>query len=174
MLGNKRDSHNTNGAILDYPKYLLNGLRCTWRCCQDKGHVGRIEFYPSDKKLQKKNLIAYISDLAGVFNVYPDQSSMIDFNSIMRAAGEIYVNKIMNTCSLTIVMNSLIQESSLPKITAFRSDSNSSLSSLSNQAPNTPKPFSVKFFTFYKLIFQSVDFIIAQTNKWTYKKPFLV
>ena len=34
LLGNKRDSHNTNGAILDYPKYLLNGSRCTWRCCQ--------------------------------------------------------------------------------------------------------------------------------------------
>ena len=66
---------------------------------RDKGHVGRIEFYPSDKNCRKKNLIAYISDLAGVFNVYPEQSSMIDFNSIMRAAGEIYVNKIMNTCS---------------------------------------------------------------------------
>ena len=119
--------------------------------------------------MQKKNLIAYISDLAGVFNVYPEQSSMIDFNSIMRAAGEIYVNKIMNTCSLTIVMNSLIQESSLPKITAFLvlipiAHFHHFLTKL----PILQKPFSVKFFTFDKLIFnQSTSSSPKQTNGHT-------
>ncbi|CAK9440326.1 uncharacterized protein LODBEIA_P44260 [Lodderomyces beijingensis] len=59
----------------------------------DKHHLGRIEFYPNEKKTGKKNLIAYISDLAYIFNVYPEQSNMIDSNSIMSAAGKVYVNR---------------------------------------------------------------------------------
>ncbi|KAI5951560.1 hypothetical protein KGF54_004634 [Candida jiufengensis] len=59
----------------------------------DKHHLGRIELYPSDKKMQKKHLIAYISDLSSLFNVYPEQSNMIDFNSIMSASGSIHINK---------------------------------------------------------------------------------
>ncbi|CUM63550.1 uncharacterized protein PRCAT00001128001 [Priceomyces carsonii] len=53
---------------------------------------GRIEIYTSDK-INKKNLIIYIPDASSVFNVYPETASMIDFNSILKLNGEIYINK---------------------------------------------------------------------------------
>lgn len=59
----------------------------------DKNHLGRIEIYLTDKKLNKKNMIAYVSSSDHIYNVYPEQANMIDFNSIMNIRGEIYINK---------------------------------------------------------------------------------
>lgn len=58
----------------------------------DSKHLGKIEIYKNDK-VQKKNLVAYIPHLSNIYNVYPEQSNMIDFNSIMKLNGEVYVNK---------------------------------------------------------------------------------
>ena len=65
---------------------------------------------------------------------------MIDFNSIMRAAGEIYVNKNYEYLFPHNSDEQLDPRKLIAKNHGVsRSDSNSSLSSLSNQAPNTPK-----------------------------------
>ncbi|KAL6452411.1 hypothetical protein SBY92_001669 [Candida maltosa Xu316] len=113
----------------------------------DKHHIGRIEFYPSDKKVSRKHLIAFISDLAGIFNVYPEQSNMIDFNSIMRAAGEIYVSKhyeylfpfVSGGGAAASNDDSLDPRKLIAKNHSIsRSGSNNSLSSLSNHTPGTP------------------------------------
>ncbi|KAI5957598.1 hypothetical protein KGF57_003292 [Candida theae] len=120
----------------------------------DKHHLGRIEFYPSDKKMQKKHLIAYLSDLTSLFNVYPGQSNMIDFNSIMRASGQIFVNKHYE---YLFPYNSHEDHHSSPRkliaknhASISRSGSNKSLASLTEnnnnntsnnlQIPSTPKP----------------------------------
>lgn len=53
---------------------------------------GRIEIYLNDKP-SKKNLILYVNRVDDLYNVYPEQPNMIDFNSIMKLDGEIYINK---------------------------------------------------------------------------------
>ena len=58
----------------------------------DSKKYGRIEIYSSEK-VSKKNLILYVPVVNSVFNMYPEQANMIDFNSIMKVSGEIYVNK---------------------------------------------------------------------------------
>lgn len=116
----------------------------------DKHHLGRIEIYPLDKKMQKKHLIAYISDLTSLFNVYPEQSNMIDFNSIMSASGLIHVNKQYEY--LFPYNNHEDKHLSPRKLIAknhasiSRSGSNKSLASLTDnnnannlQIPSTPK-----------------------------------
>lgn len=116
----------------------------------DKHHLGRIEIYPLDKKVQKKHLIAYISDLTSLFNVYPEQSNMIDFNSIMSASGLIHVNKQYEY--LFPYNNHEDKHLSPRKLIAknhasiSRSGSNKSLASLTDnnnannlQIPSTPK-----------------------------------
>ncbi|KAI5964817.1 uncharacterized protein KGF55_001887 [Candida pseudojiufengensis] len=112
----------------------------------DKHHLGRIEIYPSDKKMQKKHLIAYISDLSSLFNVYPEQSNMIDFNSIMSASGNIHINR---NYEYLFPYSNPEQNSTDPRkliaknhhsSSVSRSGSNNSLSSLANnlQPPSTP------------------------------------
>lgn len=59
----------------------------------DSKSYGKIEFYKDNKKINEKNLIAYVSTLTSIFNVFPEQMNMIDFNSIMKLQGEIYINK---------------------------------------------------------------------------------
>lgn len=112
----------------------------------DKGHIGRIEMYSSDKKVLKKHLIAYVSDLAAIFNVYPEQANMIDVNSIMRAAGEIHINKNYEHLFPHSLENELLhQQFQNPrKLIAkthgiSRSGSNHSLSSLAKEStPGSP------------------------------------
>lgn len=58
----------------------------------DSKSYGKIEFYKTDK-INNKNLIAFVSNLDNIFNVFPEQVNMIDFNSIMKLQGEIYINK---------------------------------------------------------------------------------
>lgn len=53
---------------------------------------GRVEVYTSEKLL-KKLLVLYVNDADAVYNVYPEDTKMIDFNSIMKLEGEIFVNK---------------------------------------------------------------------------------
>lgn len=58
----------------------------------EKKKLGRIEIYNSDK-LSKKNLLVYITNVVGVFNVFPEHASMIDLNAIMKINGDIYINR---------------------------------------------------------------------------------
>lgn len=58
----------------------------------DAKHRGRIEIYKNET-INPKNLIAYSAELTSAFNVFPEQTSMIDFNSIMKLQGQIFVNK---------------------------------------------------------------------------------
>ncbi|ODV78947.1 uncharacterized protein CANTADRAFT_34598, partial [Suhomyces tanzawaensis NRRL Y-17324] len=55
-------------------------------------HLGRIEMFSSEKTT-KKNLVVYVSNVANVYNVYPEHTNMIDFNAIMKLNGDIYINK---------------------------------------------------------------------------------
>ncbi|OBA22134.1 hypothetical protein METBIDRAFT_77610 [Metschnikowia bicuspidata var. bicuspidata NRRL YB-4993] len=54
---------------------------------------GRVEIYASDK-ITKKNLILYVNDVFSVYNVYPEDHRMIDFNLIMKLDGEAFVNRL--------------------------------------------------------------------------------
>lgn len=58
----------------------------------DSKKIGRIEMYTSDK-ISKKNLVLIVPNLSSVYNVYPEQTNMIDVNSLMKLNGEIYVSK---------------------------------------------------------------------------------
>lgn len=58
----------------------------------DGKKTGRIEMYTSEK-LSKKTMILYIPMISSAYNLYPEHHTMIDFNSIMKLNGEIYVNK---------------------------------------------------------------------------------
>lgn len=58
----------------------------------DSKRKGCIEIY-SNEKVSKKNLVAYIPNLSSIFNVYPEHVNMIDFNSIMKLDGEVYISK---------------------------------------------------------------------------------
>lgn len=121
----------------------------------DKHHLGRIEIYPLDKKMQKKHLIAYISDLTSLFNVYPEQSNMIDFNSIMSASGLIHVNKQyeylfpynhhedqhLSPRKLIAKNHESLSRSGSNKSLASLTDNNNNHTATSNslQIPSTPK-----------------------------------
>jgi len=59
---------------------------------EGKKKNGRIEIYLNEK-MSKKNLILYVNKLYDVYNVYPEQPNMIDFNTIMKLDGEIHINK---------------------------------------------------------------------------------
>mmetsp|Transcript_917 Transcript_917/g.1028 ORF Transcript_917/g.1028 Transcript_917/m.1028 type:complete len:735 (+) Transcript_917:47-2251(+) len=58
----------------------------------DSKRNGCIEIY-ADEKVSKKQLVAYIPNLSSIFNVYPEHVNMIDFNSIMKLNGEVYISK---------------------------------------------------------------------------------
>ncbi|EDK42921.1 hypothetical protein LELG_01099 [Lodderomyces elongisporus NRRL YB-4239] len=106
----------------------------------DKHHLGRIEFYPSDKKMHKKYLIAYISDLAHIYNVFPEQLNLVELNSIMNALGNVHVSKKFEHVfpySQTSNLNPQLQLQEPRKIIAknqsiSRSDSIKSLSSMAS------------------------------------------
>ncbi|KAK6464471.1 hypothetical protein DFJ63DRAFT_334040 [Scheffersomyces coipomensis] len=109
-----------------------------------KNSLGRIEIYSSDK-VQKKNLIAYINQLDSVFNVYPEHSSMIDFNPIMKLNGEIYINKSFEYLFYNEPLLSKTTSSSPPPPPSklpTRVDSTHSLSSVTFASPSSPAPHS--------------------------------
>lgn len=58
----------------------------------DNKKKGRIEIYASEK-ITKKNLVLYVDALDSVYNVYPEDYRMIDFNLIMKLEGDVHVNK---------------------------------------------------------------------------------
>lgn len=58
----------------------------------DHKKKGRVEMYTSEK-FNKKNLVLYVNNVDCVYNVYPEDYHMIDFNLIMKLDGEVFVNK---------------------------------------------------------------------------------
>ncbi|RCK67262.1 hypothetical protein Cantr_03177 [Candida viswanathii] len=146
LLGNKKRFPQYEWCNIRVPEVSTKWIKVYMVVLpSDKGHIGRIEFYPSDKKVLKKHLIAYISDLAAIFNVYPEQSNMIDVNSIMRAAGEIHISKNYEHLFPHSMESELQHQAQLNprKLIAknhgiSRSGSNDSLSSLSRDTPGTP------------------------------------
>lgn len=101
----------------------------------DAKRNGRIEIYASEK-VAKKNLILYVPDVDNVFNVYPEQTNMIDFNSIMKVSGQIYVNK--NYEYLFVHNDHAPPKPSFTHKVFARSDSSGSLSSLSGGSNGAP------------------------------------
>ena len=103
----------------------------------DSKKYGRIEIYSSEK-VSKKNLILYVPVVNSVFNMYPEQANMIDFNSIMKVSGEIYVNK--NYEYLFVHNDGSLATAQPPPKPSFthtvfaRSDSSGSLSSMAPPA----------------------------------------
>lgn len=146
LLGNKKRFPQYEWCNIRLPEVSTKWIKVYMVVLpSDKGHIGRIEIYPSDKKVLKKYLIAYISDLAAIFNVYPEQSNMIDVNSIMRAAGEIHISKNYEHLFPHSMDNELHHHQLLNprKLIAknhgiSRSGSNHSLSSLTKDTPGTP------------------------------------
>lgn len=53
--------------------------------------LGKVEIYSTDK-VSKKNLLCYISNVKHAYNIFPENVNMIEFNSIMKIEGEVYVN----------------------------------------------------------------------------------
>lgn len=53
---------------------------------------GRVEIYTSDK-MAKRLLVVYINSASAVYNVYPEDHKMIDFNLMMKLEGEVFVNR---------------------------------------------------------------------------------
>lgn len=95
----------------------------------DSKRNGCIEIY-ADEKVSKKQLVAYIPNLSSVFNVYPEHVNMIDFNSIMKLNGEVYINKHFE--HLFIHNEPTSPTRSMSSKTPSRAPSSSSLSSLSH------------------------------------------
>ncbi|EGW33445.1 uncharacterized protein SPAPADRAFT_55323 [Spathaspora passalidarum NRRL Y-27907] len=118
----------------------------------DNKHLGRIEIYQDDKKVNKKHLIAYIANANHVFNVYPELPAMVDFNSIMNLKGEIHINKhfehlFAHNNSIPIPKSD--SSSSLlasPKMSHSRSTSVNSTSSFFGSPGTSPKPSSMMTF----------------------------
>lgn len=59
----------------------------------DSKRKGRVEVYTLDK-INKKQLVLYVNDATAVYNVYPEDHTMINHNSIMKLEGEVFVNKL--------------------------------------------------------------------------------
>lgn len=116
----------------------------------DSKHIGRIEMYTTDKIL-KKNLILCIPQLNSVYNVYPEHYNMIDFNSIMKLNGDIFINK---NYEHLFVHSDLGQATPIGRSLSFKShlrnNSTNSLSSL-NQSNGHQRSVSINstqsFFT---------------------------
>ncbi|KAK6458635.1 uncharacterized protein RJT20DRAFT_131798 [Scheffersomyces xylosifermentans] len=102
----------------------------------DSKKTGGIEIYTNDK-ISKKNLMVYIPHVTNAYNVYPEQVNMIDFNSIMKLSGEIYVNK---QYAHLFTHNGETPPSSPSTLShhSFRLRKSDSASSLSASAPSTP------------------------------------
>lgn len=96
----------------------------------DSKRLGRIEMYLSDK-ISKKNLILYIASISNVFNVFPEHSNMIDFNSIMKLNGDIFVNKNFEYLFSHLAEQTHHRSLSFKSIT--RNDSSNSLSSMGSR-----------------------------------------
>lgn len=59
----------------------------------DAKKKGRVEVYTLDK-INKKSLVLYVNDADAVYNVYPEDYNMINFNLIMKLEGEVFVSKL--------------------------------------------------------------------------------
>lgn len=91
--------------------------------------LGKIEIYLNDK-VSRKNMIAYIRTVDEIYNVFPENINMIEFNSLMKAHGEIYVNR--NYESFFTELKSAGHNRTSSQLSFFSQHSNSS-------PPSSPK-----------------------------------
>lgn len=81
----------------DWCKIRLPQINHKWVLCylaiypSTSKKLGKIEIYSTDK-VSKKNLLCYITNVKHVYNIFPENVNMIEFNSIMKVQGEVYVN----------------------------------------------------------------------------------
>lgn len=103
LIGSKLSDIHTLLAKKKYAKYDWCNIRLPqvnhkWVKCylaiypSSPKKAGSIEIYQSDK-VNKKNLICYIKNVTNVYNIFPENVNMIEFNSIMKLNGDIYINR---------------------------------------------------------------------------------
>ncbi|KAF5212724.1 hypothetical protein E0198_000223 [Clavispora lusitaniae] len=101
----------------------------------DSKKKGRVEVYTSDK-MTKRSLVLYVNDADALYNVYPEDYKMIDFNSIMKLEGEVFVSK-----SHEHLFHHHDSGPDSPKSSKVRTRVGSS-SSLASMTHNPPPPLS--------------------------------
>lgn len=93
LLAHKKRFPRFEWCNLRLPQVLSKWVRVYMAIMPGVGkQKGRIEVYALDK-INKKSLVLYVNDATAVYNVYPEDHTMINFNSIMKLEGEVFVNK---------------------------------------------------------------------------------
>lgn len=101
----------------------------------DSKRKGRVEVYTSDK-MTKRLLVLYVNDADALYNVYPEDYKMIDFNLIMKLEGEVFVSKLHEH-----LFHHHDSGPDLPKSSKVRTRVGL-LSSLASMTHNPPPPLS--------------------------------
>ncbi|CAH6722174.1 hypothetical protein CLIB1444_08S03554 [[Candida] jaroonii] len=99
---------------------------------------GNIEIYVNDK-LGKKNLVGYISSLTNIYNIFPENPNMIEYNSIMKLNGEVFINRDFEHL-FDETFHEDVKVTPPPGYNGHRrTTSQSSFFSVSSSPPSTPK-----------------------------------
>ncbi|EGV66393.1 hypothetical protein CANTEDRAFT_128815 [Yamadazyma tenuis ATCC 10573] len=164
MIGPKLSDIHTLLSKKKYPKFEWCNIRLPqinhkWLRCYVAIHPssskksGRIEIYQSEKTT-KKNLICYITGVTNVYNIFPENVNMIEYNSIMKLNGEVYVNSGVEH----LFLSSQPSASSGAFSRAHRrATSGSSFFSASSSPPSSPKIKSSQSFINTNYIYMMPD-----------------
>lgn len=132
----------------------------------DKKKLGRVEFYTTDK-INKKLLVMYINNVDSVYNVYPEDHHMIDFNQIMKVEGEIFVSKnYEHLFSHEVGLDPLS-----PKKNRSRTTSQTSLSSLPTANFAAPPAIGLSHLTSSNSISRSRSNSVNSTSNFFVNAP---
>lgn len=94
LLAHKRRFPRFEWCNLRLPQVLNKWVRVYMAIIPGDGKKkGRVEVYALDK-INKKSLVLYVNDADAVYNVYPEDYNMINFNLIMKLEGEVFVSKL--------------------------------------------------------------------------------
>ncbi|SGZ47424.1 CIC11C00000005796 [Sungouiella intermedia] len=94
LLAHKKRFPRFEWCNLRLPQVLNKWVRVYMAIIPGDGKKkGRVEVYTLDK-INKKSLVLYVNDADAVYNVYPEDYNMINFNLIMKLEGEVFVSKL--------------------------------------------------------------------------------
>lgn len=148
LLAHKKRFPRFEWCNLRLPQVSLKWLRVYMAIMPGEGKKkGRVEVYTSDK-INKKTLVLYVNDADAVYNVYPENHHMIDFNLIMKLEGQVFVNKNFEqlfTHEHAALSKAMSREHSLASLSSFvPPNSNRSRSASVNSSAsffvNAPSP----------------------------------
>lgn len=123
------------------PQINHQWLKCYMAIYPSSGKKkGKIEIYQLEK-MSKKNLICHISNVTNAYNIFPENVNMIEFNSIMKLNGDVYVNTKFEHLFTTLTSTSMSNTNSSTSFNKShqRVASNSSFFSTSSSPPSSPK-----------------------------------